>query len=217
MNSLTTTTLLELTNQVLLNAAEQPVRQVAETVASKRASESVKRAVRDIMSLGSWSFARRVLPPSAWDNTERVAKHTLTEIESVWYDGVPLQFVDWQDHAHAVYTDGTPQFWTMVNYEDIILAPFPKDDTEAQAKVRVVGYTYPVPMVLDTDTPGLPGTFIDALVSRATGAFVLRHNADSTLANQFNNEFEVSLQSLRDRERGNPRRTGNMLYRPHQT
>jgi hypothetical protein len=209
-----TTTHLELVNLVLLNAAEQPVRTVGETVASKRASVSLKRAVNDILLLGSWSFSRTVSPPSGWDDVTRTVEHTLTQVEDVWYEERTLTFVDWQDHAVAGYTDGEPHYWTKVNYSTLILAPYPTDP-EQQSKVRVVGYAYPAPMVADGDTSGLPDSFIDALVSRATGAFILRDHGDPTLANQFNNEFEIGLQSLRDRDRGNPRRTGNMLFRPH--
>lgn len=219
-----TETHLELVNQVLLSAADQPVRTVNETVASKRASIALKRAVNDIILLGSWSFARKILPPTGavfesndvltFNNSTRQVTHSLSQIEDVWYDGHLLHFVHWQDHARAEYTEGIPECWTQVNYNTIILAPYPTE-LEQQSKVSVVGYAYPVPMVDDTDTSGLPSSFIDALVSRATGAFVLRHTADASLANQFNNEFELALQSLRDRDRGSPRQTGNMLFRPH--
>lgn len=213
-NTLTSLTYLELINRVLLNAAEQPVRQVDETVASKRAGISLNRAVRDIMSLGSWSFARRVLPPILWDGPSRTFTHSLTEVEDVWYDGRTIKYVDWQDHAHSNNTDGVPSCWTTVDYGTIRLAPYPTT-IEQQALVRVVGYGYPDGMNSNNDTPGVPGTFVDALVSRATGAFLLRHTADSVLSNQFNNEFEVAIQSLRDRDRGSPRATGSMLFRPH--
>lgn len=213
-NVLSPQTHLQLVNQVLLSAADQPVRTVNETVASKRASVSLQRAVNDILLLGSWAFSRKVLPPSAWDDVARTFTHTLTQVEDVWYGERTLTFVDWQDHARAGYTDGEPSYWTTVNYDTIIVAPYPMDP-EQQSKVRVVGYAYPVPMVADGDTSGLPSSFIDALVSRATGAFILRDHGDPNLANQFNNEFEIGLQSLRDRDRGNTRRTGNMLFRPH--
>jgi hypothetical protein len=170
-NILSTKTHLELVNLVLLSAADQPVRTVNETVASKRASVAIQRAVQDILALGSWSFSRKVSPPSAWDDVTRTVEHTLTQVESVWYEGRTLTFVDWQDHAVAEYTDGEPHYWTQVNYDTLILAPYPTD-VEQQSKVRVVGYSYPVPMVVDADTPGLPTSFIDALVSRATGAFI---------------------------------------------
>ena len=214
-NIASTTTHIELVNRVLLNSAEQPVRTINETVAGKRASVSLQRAVRDIVGLGSWSFTRRGGTPT-FNDIERTISHELTQVESVWFGEQTLKFVDWQDHAYAGYGDSDPLYWTSVNWDTIILAPYPTS-VEQQSKVRVVGYSYPASMELDTDVSGLPEAFIDALVSRATGAFILRDHGDASLASQFNNEFEVAIQSLRDRDRGNPRRTGNMLFRPHHT
>lgn len=211
MNQSSTVTLLELVNRVLLNTGEQPVRTVTETVAAKRAMNSVKRAVTDIMLLGEWTFARAIVTPTGWDDVTQTMTHSLNQVEDVWVDNLLLRHETWQVHAQSHVDVGTPQCWVQVNYETVRLAPYP--DTSTKGLVRLVGYKYPTPMVLDTDVPEVPDVFVDALVSRATGAFLIRHLGDPGLGNQFNNEFEVSLQQLRDTDRGVPRRAGNMLNR----
>lgn len=210
MNQFSTTTLLELANRVLLNAGEQPTRTLTETVAAKRAVLCVKRAVTDIALLGSWTFLRHVTSPTAFDNTAHTAEVDLNQVEDVWYDGCPLRFREWQPQAQVKVSTGEPMTWTTVNHQLIQLDPWP-GTTEQQAKVRVVGHKYPPVMQDGTDTPSIPEVFIDALVARATGAFFVRHLGDPGLGNQYNNEFEVTIQQLRDLDRGAPRRIGNML------
>jgi hypothetical protein len=213
MNTSSTVTLLELTNRVLLNAGEQPARTTSETVAAKRASQQVKRAITDILLLGSWAFMRELITPTSYDNVTRTASYERAlQVEDVWYGDKLLQNVSWQDGANQTVTDGQPTQWMQVNFRQLRLSPWPAT-VEDQAKVLITAYVTPTVMQADTDTPGLPEVFIDALVSRATGAFLIRHLADPALGNQFNNEFEVSIQQLRDIDRGVPRRVGNMLNR----
>lgn len=212
MNEPSSANALDLVNRVLLNCGEQPARTISETVAAKRAFDALKTARNEILLLGHWSFLRTVADPDSWEDFSKTFYTSrFTQIEDVWYDGKVLQNVSWQDGAdQSVEDDVPPTQWMLINQRQIRLNVYPTETVD-RAKVKVVGYRVPIQMTADGSGVEMPEMFVDALVYRTMGAFSLTHLNDSALANQYNNAYEVRLQTIRDLDRGAPRRVGNMF------
>jgi hypothetical protein len=211
MNNTSTTTLVELVNLVLLGAGEEPCRTVNETVASKRAAQAVRDGLYSIGMLGAWTHERALVAPSTWNNTTQTCVVTgITKVNGVWFDGNRLPYQEYSLVVGNVSTEANerPCAWTQLNNTTFRLSPHPLPD--AQPLVFFEVELSPLAPRLDTDVTGVPEFLITPLVSRATGVFCLRHLADPTLANQYNNEFEVFLQAARSMDSHTPRNEATM-------
>lgn len=214
MNQPSAQTLVELVNLVLMGAGEEPCRTVNETVASKRAAQSIRDAIYSVGMLGAWTFERGLVAPDSWDDPTQTCVVTgITKVNAVWFDGHRLPY---QDYGLVAGSDrpesaGNPCSWTQLNSTTFRLTPYPLTDEKALVKFEVE--LAPAAPTLDTDLTGLPEFLVPPMVSRATGAFVLRHLADPGLANQYNNEFEVFLQASRSLDSQVPRNSGTMYAR----
>lgn len=214
MNTPSTETLLELTNQVLMGGGDEPTRTLVETVAAKRAVQALKDALYDVSALGDWPHERDIVSPNAWDDVALTCTlNGVSQVNMVWVDGVRIPFVEYQLVAGRTAVQGElPTCWTQVSANVFRVAPYPTT-TEQKALVLFEVSKWPTVPTLDTDTIPLPQYLIPPLVSRATGIFVLRHLQDAGLANQYNNEFEVRLQQARNLSSQVPRNSATMYPR----
>lgn len=213
-----TKTFLEVANDVLLMAGERPIASLASNPVARKVASCLSEAVLEIAILDDWSFTRDRISAISWSgdtanlgDVQRVIKvlygdvasglRNLRYLDSTLFDGVPVG-------GSVGYSGG----WAVAGYGAVRLRPEPTTDEEKN-KIKFDVIRALVPPKQDSDRFPLPDRFMPLVTKRALYLFVLRHLDDTALAAQYNNEFEIMVQLLRNRERYVPRGSANMYRR----
>lgn len=210
---LSTKTLLEVVNDVLLMAGERPVLSLASTPVARKATSVLTEAVLELALLDDWAFTRQRINAVSWVGN-KAELGNVQRIIGVVYDSYPYRYVEPATFSKLGYgsaTGGNVGYWSTDGYNSVVVSRTPVTDTER------LSFAFDVVTSLVPPTDALskfpiPDRLMPMVTKRALCLFVLRHLDDASLAAQYNNEFEVMVQLVRNRERYAPRGAAN-LYR----
>lgn len=201
-----TKTFLEVANEVLLMAGERPTTSLTSNPVARKVASVLKESVLEIALLDDWAFTRERINALSWVGG-KADLGDVQRIVGVNYGKHPVLYLDPIDFDIRIGV-GAP-VWTVDGYGSVRVSPEPLTG-EDQLK-----YTFEVIKALvtpedDNDTFPLPDRLMPLVTKRSLYLFVLRHLDDASLAAQYNNEFEMMVQLLRNRERYRPRGAANM-------
>lgn len=208
-----TSTLLDVVNQVLIECQERSVSAISSNVA-QIAKTQVQRAFEEIQEWHEWEWLRELQTPETWD-IDKASFTNIRKIDNVFYKTsvnthIPIPFIDLRGYLNSQLTSFSssstsnlqPRFWTKVDEDTIRINPYPTDTTN-RVKVLVDFLRYQTPPVTDAQTFNCPERFIHLLVKLATSktAFKLGHN---DLAQSSGLEFRDLLRIYQNKEDGYP-------------
>lgn len=224
-----TVTLLGLANTVLLSLNERPLQNLS-GLQGAQLSNIIEQALIKVSQLSDWDFLNDTRTANIWQAGRAVLDTDVQRIKGVYYapPGTVTQrrlavpFVS-REHFYTQYdigltysgspATGWPMAYTMDGWNVPVLHPYPSDVTNQQLVFFDVIRFVSMPTA-DNDVFDMPQFFIPLLTRRCSAEYALRHMEDAALASQFNQEFEVEAQALRDRHhRGGNQRNFNMRRR----
>ena len=215
---MSTTTLLQASNEVLRSIGERPLLQMS-GVTSDRLRDVFKQAIRDVEAIHTWDWLYDSVPAITW----LLDTATLPEYQKVFSVAIgdtqtgyrELQYLTGDVYnrlPRTAYT-GTghnASHYTLIGDSQVKINPYPTDSVSQQRVQFNILRTLSLP-VLGTDVfPIIPERYIALLVKRASYLMALRHLDDAQAAGYFNSEYELLTQQYRNNERNTPNRQQNM-------
>ena len=204
---LSTKTLLEVVNDLLLMSGERPVLSLTSTPVARKATSVLQEAVLEIALLDDWAFTRQRINALSWVGN-KAELGEVQRIRGVVSGTTTYRYLEPERFASMVTPSGR---WTTDGYSSVLVGDTPTTNA-AQLLYKFDVITALNPPTLPSDKFPLPDRLLPMVTKRALCMFVLRHLDDASLAAQYNNEFEVMVQLVRNRERYTPRGSEN-LYR----
>ncbi|ASV43891.1 tail tube protein A [Cyanophage BHS3] len=207
-NTNSTKTLLEVANDVLLMAGERPTVSLNANPVSRKVASCLREALLEVALLDDWSFLRSRVNALAWTSNVADVGDVQRIVRVIDTDGRTMPYVDVNDMDMGV---GGSRCWTVNGYGLVRFSFVPSDDERPNIRFDVIRALQPPNA--DGDTFPVPDRFMPLVTKRALYLFVLRHLDDAPMAAQYNNEFELMTQMIRNRERYVPRGSVNMYRR----
>jgi len=206
---LSTKPLLEVVNDLLLMSGERPVLSLTSTPVARKATSALQEAVQEIALLDDWAFTRQRINAFSWAG-DTADLGDVQRIIGVVYNKTTYAYIDPATFDRMTSNNNS---WTTDGYSTVRVSRAPVTNAEQLAyKFDVISALIP-PTTPNGKFP-IPDRLMPMVTKRALCMFVLRHLDDAPLAAQYNNEFEVFVQLVRNRERYTPRGSAN-LYRRH--
>ena len=207
-----TTTLLGLANNVLLSLNERPLRNLS-GLAGQQLKIIIEQSLLRVSQLNDWDFLRSTRNAASWQASRAVLDGDVMLVKRVWFQNgtttqsrVIVPFLDKDEFYSTSYGQsynsanlGTmPTKCTVEDWNVIALNPYPTD-VQSQQTIWFDVVRYVELPASENETFQMPQFFIPLLTRRCCAEYALRHLEDAQLAGQFNQEFEVEGQALRDR------------------
>jgi len=212
-----TSTLLEVINQTLLDIGERQVTAIVSPFA-KKASQYVQEAVRDLQHLHTWEWLYDKILATTWVNQVATLSN-IQRIEYVSWDSTGfggayqrLNYVDPEIFDATIVPDGfvstsetstRPIVWTMDSYNTARVNPYPTDSS-GQARVVFYALRDMVPPTTTTGVFPVPEYIIPLVRKRAVYLMTVRHLEDAQSAQMIAQEFDQMLHQLRTRNAKTP-------------
>lgn len=216
-----TSTLLEITNRVLLNSNERPLSNTTPLI-GQQVKECIRSTLYQMTKLGEWTWTQDKVNASSWSNQVATLATTTQRIKAMAWDNddgilIPIHFVarglfDGYEIDSYNDTTGRPRYWTIVDYNVVHVNPYPNTNDE-RAKIWFYINKYITLPTADANTFNMPEEFTNLLVTGATAAFIKRHMGDPSTARAFEEEFLVELQQARARQMTVPGKHFNLYKR----
>lgn len=223
-----TSTLLQVVNEVLLNVGERLVN-VIETPTALKAKQYVLEALKEIESRDDWEFLRDVVTATSWTVPGIATLPVYQRLHAVQYlipnsgaSAVSRIFVAYLDRPsfarlnlvpitqldNAYY----PTAYTILDDSRIQVHPYPSD-VATQARVTFhITRSFTLPGFASDFLP-VPERLTPLVVRLASSLMAARHLDDSESAAIFRKEFEGTLAIVRAREQLTPTTGTNMFRR----
>lgn len=204
---LSTKTVLEVVNDLLLMSGERPVLSLTSTPVARKATSVLQEAILEIALLDDWAFTRQRIGALSWLGN-KAELGDVQRIVRVVFGKTIYQYIDPETFLSSELVGN---YWTTDGYSSVLVGVTPLTNADQLLyKFDVISSLSP-PMLASAKFP-IPDRLMPLVSKRALCMFVLRHLDDAALAAQYNNEFEVMVQLVRNRERYVPRGSAN-LYR----
>lgn len=209
-----TTTLIGLVNKVLLSMNERPLSNL-NGIQGAQIRSIVEQSLVRVSQLNDWDFLEETRLASVWQAGRAILDTDVQRIKSVMY--TPSGAVDQrrytvpflckeqfyrENNIGQTYSgtpaSATPICYTMEGWNTPVLHPYPTDVVNQ----NLVFFSIIRILTIPQEENGffqMPEFFIPLLTRRCSAEYALRHLEDAALAAQFNSEFEVEAQALRDR------------------
>lgn len=216
-----TSTLLEVTNRILLNANERTLSNTTPLI-GQQVKECIRSALYQMTKLGEWTWTQDKVNASSWSSQAATLATTTQRVKGMSWDNgdgilIPIQHISrplFDGYELEAYTDdtGRPNYWTTIDYNVIHVNPYPNTANE-RAKIWFYINKYITLPSTDGSTFDMPEEFTNLLIVGATALFYKRHMDDIQVAQAFENEFVVELQQARARQMTLPAQSFNLYKR----
>lgn len=226
MPATSTSTLLDVVNDVLLDVGERRVTSLTAPFAQK-AAKYVQDAVREIQRFHNWSWLYDTITPTSWsgntatlDNVNRIL-HVSWDNSSSGAAYWRLKYLDPEEYDAQIIADSFdstvetatyPRVWSISSRNTIKVNPYPTD-AAGQARVKVYVIRDMVPPTAPTGTFPLPEDHVSLLNKYATAQMYYHHLDDKQGASGLKQQFDEQLAYIRARESKNPGGYMNMYRR----
>lgn len=223
-----TSNLLSVVNEVLLNVGERVVNSF-DTPTARKAKQYVIEAVKEFQTRDDWEFLRDVVAAQSWGALGVATLPPYQRLHSVQYtitasnatpNKVFVAFLDRPSFARlnpvpltaATNNAYFPTNYTILDDERVQLHPYP-NDVITQALVSFHITKAMIMPNLITDFFPIPERLMPLIVRLASSFMAARHLDDGEMASMFRNEFEGTLRQIRAREQLTPTTGTNMFRR----
>jgi hypothetical protein len=223
-----TSTLLQIVNEIILNVGERVVN-TFDTPTARKAKQYVLEALKEFQIRDDWEFLRDVVVASSWTSPGVALLPTYQRLHAVQYtvpnssgSAINKVFVAYLDRPSFARLNPTPitlldtayfpTTYTILDDDRVQLHPYPSDST-TQARVSFhITRVFTLPTLV-TDFLPIPERFTPLIVRLASSLMAARHLGDAEMASMFRNEFESTLRQVRAREQLTPSSGTNMFRR----
>lgn len=216
---MSTTTLLEAINRVLLDVGERQVTSISNP-ASRKAKEYLADAYEDMQMFHNWEWLHAFRAVNSFTNEQTTIDNCRRIRAAYWFTGDRYIHIDWTPFTHFKRvelssfntTDNPatrPRLFTFLDESRLLFNPYPTDDA-GRDKIRVEIISYSPPPQNPTDTFECPERFMNALYKRAVYMMTARHLGDLNAAQLIEGEFQQVLQRFRDQENKTTMKGTNM-------
>lgn len=200
-----TSTLLEVCNDVLLGVNERPLANLSSTI-GLQVKAAVRQALRTICLDGTWNWLEDRVNASSWTGntatlpTTVVRVHDVSILQSNRYLTIPYVQTrnEFEENVVYSYSDTTTRPFAWYADEPNIIRVNPYPTTVAAQNLiffNVINYT-DIPSG-DSGLFAIPETFIPALTVRAKAEFSLSRSEDLNLFSTYMGLYEKELTQLR--------------------
>lgn len=222
-----TSTFLQVINEVLLNVGERQVNSF-DTPTATKAKQYVLESLKELETRDDWEFLRDVVVATSWSSPGIATLPTYQRVHAVQYtlpsagssvvNRVFVSFIDRPSFSRLNPTPFTnadtnyfPTTYTILDDARIQLYPYP-NDTTTQGRVSFhITRSFTLPSLVG-DTLPIPERLTPLVVRLASSLMAARHLDDADSAAMFRKEFEGSLSIVRAREQLTPT-SGTNMYR----
>jgi hypothetical protein len=218
-----TSTLIDVVNDVLLDVGERAVTNLSSPVARK-AVKYVQDGVREMQRFHNWDWLYSRVTPTTWAN-EMATLSNVNRILYVSWSGVAalrrLEYLDPETFDATVMPKAfvssetpsdTARYYTIVSRNVLKVSPYPTD-LPGRAKLQVYVLLDMVPPRQPNDVFPIPEDNISLLNKYATSMMYLHHLDDSVGASTLMSSFSEQLAYVRTRESKHPAADMNMYRR----
>lgn len=223
-----TSTLLQIVNEVLLNVGERVVN-TFDTPTAQKAKQYVLEALKEFQIRDDWEFLRDVVSASSWTSPGIATLPTYQRLHAVQYT-IPLSsgaainkvFVAFLDRPSFSRLNPTPitqldtayypTSYTILDDNRVQLHPYPSDVTTQLNVSFHITRAFVMPNLVADFLP-IPERLTPLIVRLASSLMASRHLDDQDSASMFRNEFEGTLRLIRAREQLTPSAGTNMFRR----
>lgn len=217
--ALSTTSLLEAVNRVLLANGEREQRQL-NTPTSYLAKDCIRDALEHLITVDDWEWGQLIETPpfTSWTGstvqlTNLHRLHGVSFFNAACNAFEALEFLDlmvFDSRPPLPVTDRTPTVYTQI---DDVTFKFNQAPTLAESSLfRFYLTKRNIMPSLDSDKFNLSEQGIPMLVSLAAAKFAQRHSGEQSNAQFFMNEFADQAQGMRNHKRLRPSTPFN-IYR----
>ncbi len=217
---LSSTTLIQAVNRVLLDVGEREVSNLNSPPA-KKAKNYLQEAVRFLATVHDWEWMFSRVPSTGWvgdtfsvPNAQQIRGVSCLDSSGVSRD---LQFVDvrqfdlasFQSYSIASSPSNRPTVYTIPTYQRIRVNPYP---TDAIGQSRVYAYIIEdlVPPTLDTSFFPVPEKYMQLVIKKADYYMSIHHLEDANSAQFFDKDFQEMVIKYRVNEQKTPTGGFNM-------
>lgn len=226
--ALSTSTLLNVVNEVLLNVGERTVN-TFDTPTARKAKQYIIEALKELQLRDDWEFLRDVVPALSWAVPGIATLPTYQRLHSVQYT-LPLSsgaamnkvFVSYLDRPSFARLNPTPitlldtsyfpLSYTILDDARVQLHPYPSDITTQAFVSFHITKAFVLPTLVGDFLP-IPERLTPLIVRLASSLMASRHLDDGDSAQMFRSEFEGMLSIVRAREQLTPTTGTNMFRR----
>ena len=218
---MSTTTLLQASNEVLRSIGERPLLQMT-GVTADRLRDVFRQALRDVESIHSWDWLYDSMLALSWSagtaylgDIQRLLRVTIGDNTSGRRELVYLDPDEFERRPNDTYsgTNNTALTYTYKSNGYVSLNPYPTDSVSQSRVTFSVIKTLTVPVNGDDIFSVIPERYMSLVVKRASYLMALRHLDDTNSASYFQSEYEQLTQQYRTNERKVPVTKVNMFKR----
>lgn len=211
-----TTTLLGAVNRVLELIGERRVTSLTSPIATLT-KNIITDQVNEMATVHDWSWTRDRITATSWV----LQTATLSNVSKIWsvvggdatYGFRDAAFLEknvfnttsMTSYDYVTYPYGAPRWWTIKNYLEVDVNPYPSDSS-SQARVFFDVTRLIIPPTLSTQTFSIPEQFISLIIYRAAAVLAIAHLNDEATAAQMMNIYEMYAQRARQTDGLHPAR-----------
>lgn len=199
------TTMLEVANQVLLSIGERTISAFGTPVGLK-VRFAIQSAIRDLQNFHDFSWTKSRILATSWsgnratlDRTVRVFNVRASGSSSGTFS--PLINVPWDDFDgmfSSSSAEGIPEYWAWDGESTVVVYPTPTEDVQDLVYFYVSQVmTQPI---LPSDVLPIPERHLNLVLDRATYYMALTHLDDKTLAKLYEDAWRKEVIQVKNRE-----------------
>jgi hypothetical protein len=223
-----TSTLLQIVNEVLLNVGERRVTNFL-TPTSQKAQTYVIESLKELEQRDDWEFLRDTVNALSWTSPGiatlpphqrlHAVQYLIPDAASSAVNRVFVAFIDTPSFTRLNPTPITlndrsyyPSVYTILDDARVQLHPYPDDVTTQNRVTFHITRTFALPSLVSDFLP-IPERFTPLVVRLASSLMASRHLDDQNVAQLFRGEYEAMLRIVRAREQRTPTPGTNMFKR----
>lgn len=226
MAAVTTTTLIEAVNRVLLDVGERQVTSLV-SVPARKALAYIQDAFVTIQNFHDWEWLYTSKTPDSWlqdqatvTGSRRIRRVSYKRDDTdVFFCEIPVvDGVSYDNYALQTFSSSSnigtiPCRYMIQDEQTIKLNPYPTDST-TQSKVIVHYIQHINPPEATTDVFNMPERFMPTLYKITVSMMYARHLGDLNASQVMQQEFIADLTGFRSRESAVPTTGSNMFRTP---
>lgn len=210
------TTLLGCVNRVLELIGERRVTSLSSPIATLT-KNIITDQVNEMSTVHDWSWTRDRITATSWV----LQTATLSNITKIWSVVAGDATAGYRDasfleknvfntqsitaYDYVTYPYGSPRYWTIRNYIEVDVNPYPSDSS-SQARVFFDVTRLITPPTLATQVFTIPEQFLPLVIYRAAAILAIAHLNDEATAAQMMNIYELFAQRARQTDGIHPAR-----------
>lgn len=205
-----TSTLLEVINQVLLNVGERELPNIANFVTARKALNSLKAAVNEINVSNDWLFLRDVVQADSWVlNEATLPSHSKLLSVLASYDGASYYVVSQVPLVRFLMcslipfaTNRTiPEMYAVKNDAVVLLNPYPVEVEDRERLRFQILRRIEIPTT-DGGFFNVPEEFIQLIVYKTSSLFATAHTGELDVSARYAQLYESVEMKSRNFYRG---------------